>query len=124
MREKILIVEDKSDIVRMLEYNLEKEGFRTVSASDGREALRRAEKERPDIILLDLMLPELDGLEVCRLLRQNPDSAHIPVIMLTAKGRETDKIVGLGLGADYYITKPFSVGELIARVKAVLRRAR
>jgi len=124
MREKILIVEDQSDIVRMLEYNLEKEGFRTVSASDGREALRRAEKERPDIILLDLMLPELDGLEVCRLLRQNPDSAHIPVIMLTAKGRETDKIVGLGLGADDYITKPFSVGELIARVKAVLRRAR
>lgn len=121
-KEKILIVEDEPDIVRMLEYNLKKEGFRTVCASGGGEGLRRVEREHPDIVLLDLMLPEIDGLEVCRRLRQNPDTAGIPVIMLTAKGRETDKIVGLELGADDYITKPFSVAELIARIKAVLRR--
>lgn len=117
-----MIIEDEPDIVRMLEYNLKKEGFRIVCASGGEEALRRAERERPDIILLDLMLPEIDGLEVCRRLRQSPETSGIPVIMLTAKSRETDKIVGLELGADDYITKPFSVAELIARVKAVLRR--
>ncbi len=121
-KEKILIVEDEPDIVRMLEYNLKKEGFRTVCASGGEESLRRVEREHPDIILLDLMLPEIDGLEVCRRLKQNPETSGIPVIMLTAKGRETDKIVGLELGADDYITKPFSVAELIARIKAVLRR--
>ena len=115
-------MEDEPYIARMLEYNLKKEGFRITIASDGREALRRAEREYPDIILLDLMLPEIDGLEVCRELRRNRDTAGIPVIMLTAKGRETDKIVGLELGADDYITKPFSLGELIARIKAVLRR--
>ena len=124
MQEKILIIEDERDIARMLEYNLKKEGFRTIGASDGREALRRVERERPDIILLDLMLPEIDGLEVCRELKRNRDTAGIPVIMLTAKSQETDKIVGLELGADDYITKPFSVGELIARIKAVLRRLR
>jgi two-component system alkaline phosphatase synthesis response regulator PhoP len=124
MREKILIVEDEPDIVKMIEYNLKKEGFRVTSAPDGNEALRRAERERPDIIILDLMLPEIDGLEVCRALKKNQDSADIPVIMLTAKSQETDKIVGLELGADDYITKPFSVRELIARIKAVLRRAR
>lgn len=117
-----MIVEDEPDIVRMLEYNLKKEGFRTVCASGGGEGLRRVERERPDIILLDLMLPEMDGLEVCRRLKQNPETARVPVIMLTAKSRESDKIVGLELGADDYITKPFSVGELIARIKAVLRR--
>lgn len=124
MQEKILIVEDEPDIVKMLEYNLKKEGFRITSAPDGSEALRRTERERPDIIILDLMLPEIDGLEVCRALKKNQDSAHIPVIMLTAKSQEADKIVGLELGADDYITKPFSVRELIARIKAVLRRAR
>ena len=124
MREKILIVEDERDIVRMLEYNLKKEGFRVVSASDGREALRRAEREHPDIIILDLMLPEIDGLEVCKTLKQSSGTADIPIIMLTAKAQETDKIVGLELGADDYITKPFSIRELTARVKAVLRRAR
>ncbi len=121
-KEKILIVEDEPDIVRMLEYNLKKEGFRTVSASDGGEGLRRADRDEPDIILLDLMLPEIDGLELCRRLRQSPRTCGIPVIMLTAKTRETDKIVGLELGADDYIVKPFSVGELIARIKALLRR--
>ena len=124
MREKILIVEDERDIVRMLEYNLKKEGFRVVSASDGREALRRAEREHPDIIILDLMLPEIDGLEVCKTLKQSSGTADIPIIMLTAKAQETDKIVGLELGADDYITKPFSIRELTARVKAVLRRVR
>jgi len=124
MREKILIVEDEPDIARMLEYNLKKEGFRITVVSDGKEALRRTEREHPDIILLDLMLPEIDGLEVCRELRQNRDTSGIPVIMLTAKARETDKIVGLELGADDYITKPFSVAELIARIKALLRRLR
>ncbi|MEK6564490.1 MAG: response regulator transcription factor [Candidatus Omnitrophota bacterium] len=123
-KEKILIIEDEPDIVRMLEYNLKKEGFRVVSAPDGQEGLRQARKQCPDIILLDLMLPEIDGLEVCRALRQERDTAGIPVIMLTAKGRESDKVVGLELGADDYITKPFSLGELIARVKAVLRRSR
>ena len=124
MQEKILIIEDEPDIVKMLEYNLKKEGFRVVSAPDGQEGLRQARKQCPDIILLDLMLPEIDGLEVCRALRQERDTAGIPVIMLTAKGRESDKVVGLELGADDYITKPFSVGELIARIKAVLRRSR
>lgn len=123
-REKVLIAEDELDIVRMLEYNLKKEGFRVISALDGQDGLRQAQKERPDIIILDLMLPEIDGLEVCRALKQNRDSAGIPVIMLTAKSQETDKVVGLELGADDYITKPFSVRELIARIKAVLRRAR
>ena len=124
MREKILIVEDEPDIIKMLEYNLKKEGFRITSVSDGREALRRSEREHPDIIILDLMLPEIDGLEVCKTLKQSSDTADIPVIMLTAKAQETDKIVGLELGADDYITKPFSIRELTARVKAVLRRAR
>ena len=124
MQEKILIIEDEPDIVRMLEYNLKKEGLRVVSAPDGQAGLRQARKQCPDIILLDLMLPEIDGLEVCRALRQERDTAGIPVIMLTAKGRESDKVVGLELGADDYITKPFSVGELIARIKAVLRRSR
>jgi len=123
MREKILIVEDEPDIIKMLEYNLKKEGFRITSVSDGREALRRSEREHPDIIILDLMLPEIDGLEVCKTLKQSSDTADIPVIMLTAKAQETDKIVGLELGADDYITKPFSIRELTARVKAVLRRA-
>ena len=124
MREKILIIEDEPDIIKMLEYNLKKEGFRITSVSDGREALRQAEREHPDIIILDLMLPEIDGLEVCKTLKQSSDTADIPVIMLTAKAQETDKIVGLELGADDYITKPFSIRELTARVKAVLRRAR
>ncbi|HBG63371.1 MAG: DNA-binding response regulator [Omnitrophica WOR_2 bacterium GWF2_43_52] len=124
MQEKILIIEDEPDIVKMLEYNFKKEGFRIISASNGQRALTRAEREHPDIIILDLMLPEIDGLEVCKSLKQSPGTAHIPIIMLTAKAQETDKIVGLELGADDYITKPFSIRELTARVKAVLRRAR
>jgi len=124
MREKILIVEDEKDIVKMLEYNLKKEGFRVISASDGEDALDLAVREHPDILLLDLMLPGIAGLEVCRSLKKENKTSSIPVIMLTAKGQESDKVVGLELGADDYITKPFSPRELIARIKAVLRRAK
>jgi two-component system alkaline phosphatase synthesis response regulator PhoP len=124
MKEKILIVDDEKDIVKMLEYNLKKEGFRTITAYDGEEALDRVHREHPDLILLDLMLPGLDGLEVCKTLKQEKKTQGIPLIMLTAKTQETDKIVGLELGADDYVTKPFSPRELIARVKAVLRRGK
>jgi len=124
MKEKILVVEDELDIVRMLEYNLKKEGFRVASCRDGDDALQAATKEQPDLILLDLMLPGIDGLEVCKALKKESKTSSIPVIMLTAKSQESDKIVGLELGADDYVTKPFSPRELIARIKAVLRRAK
>lgn len=122
MREKILIVEDEKDIIKMLEYNLKKEGFKVIDARDGEDALDLAMREYPDLILLDLMLPGMDGLEVCRALKKEAKTASIPIIMLTAKAQESDKVVGLELGADDYITKPFSPRELIARIKAVLRR--
>ena len=121
-KEKILIVEDEKDIVKMLEYNLKKEGFRTFSAHNGEVALDLAGRENPDIVLLDLMLPGMDGLEVCKSLKNDTKTARIPIIMLTAKTQESDKIVGLELGADDYVTKPFSPRELMARIKAVLRR--
>ncbi len=124
MKEKILIVEDEKDIVKMLDYNLKKEGFRTISVYDGEDALDSANREHPDLILLDLMLPGMDGLEVCKALKKENKTASIPIIMLTAKGQESDKVVGLELGADDYITKPFSPRELIARIKAVLRRVK
>ncbi|MDD3345433.1 MAG: response regulator [Candidatus Omnitrophica bacterium] len=123
MREKILIVEDEKDIIRMLEYNLKKEGYRVVDARDGEDAFDLAVREHPDLILLDLMLPGIDGLEVCKGLKKETKTALIPIIMLTAKSQESDKVIGLELGADDYITKPFSPRELIARIKAVLRRA-
>jgi DNA-binding response OmpR family regulator len=119
---KILIIEDEKDIVRMLEYNLAKEGFKVLSAHDGRKGLDIARRERPDLVLLDLMLPGLDGLEVCKALKSDKGTASGRVIILTAKAQEPDKVIGLELGADDYITKPFSVRELVARVKAVLRR--
>jgi len=124
MKEKILIVEDEKDIVKMLEYNLKKDGFRTISAQDGEDALEYAVREHPDLIILDLMLPGMDGLEVCKELKKETKTALIPIIMLTAKAQESDKVVGLELGADDYVTKPFSPRELIARIKAVLRRAK
>jgi phosphate regulon transcriptional regulator PhoB len=124
MKEKILIVEDEKDIVKMLEYNFKKEGFRTLSAYDGEDALDLAGRERPDLIILDLMLPGMDGLEACKALKKESKTSSIPIIMLTAKTQEADKIVGLELGADDYVTKPFSPRELIARIKAVLRRAK
>ena len=123
MREKILIVDDEKDIVKMLSYNLKKEGYRIVDARDGEDALDLALREHPDLILLDLMLPGIDGLEVCKQLKKEAKTSRIPIIMLTAKTQETDKIVGLELGADDYVSKPFSPKELIARIKAVLRRS-
>ncbi len=119
-KEKILIIEDEADLVRGLELNLADEGYEVAWASDGREGLRRALEEAPDLIILDIMLPGMSGLEVCRELRQQKSS--VPVIMLTAKGGEVDKVVGLEIGADDYMTKPFSVRELLARIKAHLRR--
>jgi two-component system, OmpR family, alkaline phosphatase synthesis response regulator PhoP len=122
-RMKILIVEDEKDIIKMLEYNLKKEGFKVIAARDGEGALDSALREYPELILLDLMLPGIDGLEVCKALKKKTKTASIPIIMLTAKSQESDKVVGLELGADDYVTKPFSPRELIARIKAVLRRA-
>lgn len=123
MNEKIMVAEDERDIARLVDYNLKREGYRTVLVHDGSFAALTAGKERPDLILLDLMLPGLDGLEVCRRLKADAKTSGIPIIMLTAKSEESDKVLGLGLGADDYVTKPFSVKELLARVKAVLRRA-
>jgi len=121
-RERILVVEDEADLREVLSYNLSREGFKVSTASDGGEGVRAALTEKPDLILLDLMLPDIDGLEVCRRVRQDPNVGATPIIMVTAKDEETDVILGLGLGADDYIAKPFSVKEVIARVKAVLRR--
>ena len=120
---KILIVDDEKNIVEALTYNLEKEGFRTVVARDGADAIEAARGELPDLVLLDWMLPEVEGLEVCRILKQDAKTRHIPIIMLTVKSEETDKVLGLEMGADDYVTKPFSMRELLARVKAMLRRA-
>lgn len=121
---KILIVDDEPDIVELISYNLKKEGFHISTARDGEEALSRVRAGHPDLIILDLMLPGIHGMELCRILRNNPKSAHIPIIMLTAKSEESDKVRGLEIGADDYMTKPFSPKEFIARVKAILRRSR
>ncbi|MEZ5987740.1 MAG: response regulator [Planctomycetota bacterium] len=121
-KEKILLIEDEPDILDVLEYNLRREGYRVVKSRDGEEGLRLAKREGPDLVLLDLMLPGLDGIEVCRSLKSDPVTQPIPVIMVTAKGEESDVVLGLGVGADDYVSKPFSPKELIARVKAVLRR--
>ena len=122
MKQKILVVDDEADILTLLQYNLEKAGFIVFSAKDGPEAIDLAKKERPDLLILDLMLPSMDGTEVCRILKREEDTSHIPIIMLTAKSEEVDRIVGLELGADDYITKPFSPRELILRVKSILKR--
>lgn len=121
-KESVLIIEDEKNIVELVKYNLEKEGFAVATSSRGDLGLEQVRRIRPDLVILDLMLPELDGLELCRILKQNEKTNGIPIIMLTAKSSETDKIVGLELGADDYVTKPFSPRELTARVKAVLRR--
>jgi len=120
--ETILLIEDEKNIVELVKYNLEQEGFRVISASRGRAGLETAQKERPALVVLDLMLPELSGMEICKILKHDPRTKKIPIIMLTAKGTESDKVAGLELGADDYITKPFSPREFVARVKAVLRR--
>jgi two-component system alkaline phosphatase synthesis response regulator PhoP len=119
---KILIVEDESDLVKLLKYNLEKEGFKVNYATDGSVALAELRRDPPDLVILDLMLPGLDGLEVCRQLRRNDRFARTPVLMLSARGEEADRVVGLEIGADDYVTKPFSTREMIARVRALLRR--
>ncbi len=121
-REKILVVDDEEDILELVRYNLSKERYRVSSALSGEIALQKAREERPDLILLDLMLPGLDGLTVCRELKRDPAISSTPIVMLTAKGEDADIVVGLELGADDYIVKPFSPRVLQARIKAVLRR--
>lgn len=121
-QEKILIVDDETNIVELIKFNLENAGYKTIVANDGLQAVNLAKEEQPKLILLDLMLPKMDGYEVCKEIRKDNLTANIPIIMLTAKGEELDKILGLELGADDYLTKPFSVRELTARVKAILRR--
>ncbi len=118
---KILVVEDDRNLLDTLKYNLSKEGYEVVTAIDGAQALDIARKEKPDLIVLDIMLPKVSGFEVCRILRKE---MIVPILMLTAKAEETDKIVGLEIGADDYMTKPFSLRELLARVRAMLRRAK
>jgi two-component system phosphate regulon response regulator PhoB len=122
VREKILVVEDEADILEVLEYTLAREGYRVLGSRDGAEALVLARREAPRLILLDLMLPGLDGLEVCRRLKADAVTRDVPIIMVTAKGEESDVVLGLGLGADDYVTKPFSPKELVARIRTVLRR--
>ncbi len=122
LQKKILIVEDEQDILQLVKLYLEKEGFRTTTAVNGAEALKKVKEDKPDLIVLDLMLPELDGLEVCKRLRSVPETAMLPIIMLTAKAEESDTIIGLELGADDYVAKPFSPKALVARIKALLRR--
>lgn len=124
MAEKILVVEDDQDILDLLAYNLENTGYRVISAADGLNGLNMAREQLPDLIILDLMLPVLDGLEVCRSLKRAEATRAIPVLMLTAKGEEIDRVVGFEIGAEDYVIKPFSVRELLLRIKAILRRAR
>ncbi len=123
MARKILVVDDEPVLVETIAYNLEQAGYQVLTAADGRSALEAARRETPDLVILDLMLPEMDGLEVCRQLRREHTTATIPIMMLTAKGDEIDKVVGLEVGADDYVTKPFGRRELLARVRALLRRA-
>jgi two-component system phosphate regulon response regulator PhoB len=121
-KESLLVVEDEASILELLSYNLSKEGYDVTEVTTGEAALDRARSDPPDLILLDLMLPGLDGFDVCRLLKGEQKTRHIPIVMLTAKGEEADIVTGLELGADDYITKPFSPKELVARIRAVLRR--
>lgn len=123
IKQKVLIVDDEDNIRMLVRFNLEKAGYEVFEAEDGRKAIEMAINLAPDIIILDLMLPGIDGLEVCRNLKRNPRTAAIPIIMLTAKSDEIDRVIGLELGADDYMTKPFSQRELVARIKAVLRRS-
>ena len=119
----VLVVDDEKDIVELIGFNLEKEGFSVIRAYDGEKALEYVRTKKPDLLILDLMLPGVKGLDICKMLRGKTETASLPIIMLTAKGDEIDKVVGLEMGADDYITKPFHVREFVARVKAVLRRS-
>ena len=123
MKANILVVEDEPPLVEVLRYNLEKEGYLVNVAENGAQALSKVHESPPDLVILDWMLPELSGIEVCRRLREDPDSREVPVIMLTARGEEADRVKGLASGADDYVVKPFSPAELLARVRAVLRRS-
>ena len=120
----VLVAEDESALVTLLRYNLEREGYRVLEARDGEEALLVAAEEKPDLVVLDWMLPQLSGIEVCRRLRGRQETRNVPIIMLTARGEESDRIRGLDTGADDYLTKPFSMTELLARLRAVMRRIR
>ena len=124
VRSKILVVDDEPEAVELLEFNLKQAGFDVIAAADGAQALKKARAALPSLIVLDLMLPEIDGLEVCKMLRRDPATARIPIIMLTAKAAEIDRVLGLELGAEDYITKPFSPRELVLRVQKVLKRGR
>src|SRR5438094_5848887 len=119
---KILIIEDESDVADLLEIGLHKAGFKTTTAADGASGLQKARDDRPDFIILDLMLPKMSGLDVCRILKSDAATSHIPILMLTAKAEEVDRIVGLEFGADDYVTKPFSPREIGLRIRAILRR--
>jgi len=124
MKPSVLVAEDEGALVTLLRYNLEREGYRVLEAMDGEEALLVAAEEKPDLVLLDWMLPQLSGIEVCRRLRSRQETRNVPIIMLTARGEESDRIRGLDTGADDYLTKPFSMMELLARLRAVMRRIR
>jgi DNA-binding response OmpR family regulator len=124
MKPKILVVDDEPDALELIQFNLKGAGMEVLTASNGSEALKKARNNLPDLIILDLMLPEVDGLEVCKILRREEKTADIPICMLTAKAAEIDRVLGLELGADDYVTKPFSPRELVLRVKALLRRKR
>ena len=121
--EKVLIVDDEEHIVELLQFNLVNAGYKVITANNGLDALKKVKEHKPDLLLLDLMLPGMDGLDVCKEIKRNKETSKTSIIMLTAKSEELDKILGLELGADDYITKPFSIRELLARVKAVLRRS-
>lgn len=124
MKPAVLVVEDEAAITTLLQYNLEREGYRVADARDGEEALLLIDEDRPDLVILDWMLPQISGIELCRRLRGRAETRNLPIIMLTARGEEADRIRGLDTGADDYVTKPFSMTELLARIRAVLRRIR
>lgn len=124
MKAHVLVVEDEDALATLLQYNLEKEGYSVAVARDGEDALMQAEETTPDLVLVDWMLPKVSGIEVCRRLRGRQETANVPIIMLTARGEETDRVRGLDTGADDYVVKPFSMTELFARIRAVLRRIR
>ena len=122
-KSKILVVEDEASLAEVLTYNLQREGYEVVVAREGREGLRKAQMLLPDLVILDLMLPGLGGLEICKELRASPRTANVPILMLTAKAEETDQVIGFAVGADDYVTKPFSVKVLLQRIKVLLRRS-
>ena len=122
--EKILVVDDEEDLLELIEYNLGKEGYRVTCVASGEEAIHEAKQTLPDLVLLDLLLPSVDGLDVCKTLKADPKTQHIPIIMLTAKSEEADVVTGLELGADDYLTKPFHKDELVARIHAIVRRSK